>query len=295
MSFEWIAQGHYWRGRFEAMASPCEILVDSEDEQLARRLYQKVRAEARRIEAKYSRYRSDSELSRINRSRGKALTVDEETARLLDYADLCHQLSEGKFDISSGVLRQVWRFDGSDRLPNADAVAALLQRVGWEKIHWRAPEITLPAEMELDFGGIGKEYAVDRCAQLCREESDTPVLLNFGGDLHTTAPRRDARPWRVNIDDPRVEHERGLITLELGRGAIATSGDACRYLLKEGVRYSHILDPQTGWPVRHAPRSVTVMAANCIEAGMLATFAMLQGERAEQFLETQQVAHWVIR
>lgn len=295
ISYRQHEQGGSWHGTFEAMASPCEVLVDSEDEQLARELYDLVRDEALRIEHKFSRYRDDSELSRINRSDGKPVTVDAETTQLLDYADQCYRLSAGTFDISSGVLRAVWRFDGSDRLPDPSAVAEVLTRVGWDKVDWRPPQISLPAGMELDFGGIGKEYAVDRCALLCRAHSDVAVLISFGGDLHATAPRRGDRPWYVAVDDPRQENEQQTATIELRRGAIATSGDAHRYLLRDGVRYSHILDPQTGWPVRNAPRSVTVLAQSCVEAGMLATFAMLQGAHAEQFLQEQRAVYWCVR
>jgi len=276
------------------MASPCELLIDTEDESLARRLCELVATEAKRIEAKYSRYRDDSELTRINRSGGEPITVDEETALLLDYADQCYQLSDGRFDISSGVLRAVWRFDGSDRLPSAESVSEILARVGWSNVTWQRPQLILPAGMELDFGGIGKEYAVDRCALLCHQQRDVSLLINFGGDLYASGPRRDGQPWRVAVEDPRGDTDSGLATIELSHGAIATSGDAQRFLLKDGVRYSHILDPKTGWPVPGAPRSVTVLAQSCVEAGMLATFAMLQGNEAERFLKQQQLRYWCV-
>ena len=294
MQCEYIAAGGYWLGTFNAMASPCEILIDSDDEALAKRLCQLAHDETRRIEQKYSRYQADSALSKINHSNGKPVSVDDETAQLFDYAEQCWRLSQGKFDITSGVLRAAWRFDGSDRIPTAAAVIALLDRVGWQKLQWRKPQLILPAGMELDFGGIGKEYAVDRCALLCKQQSDVSVLINYGGDLYSSGPRRGDQPWLVGIDDPRSDDGKGVATLQLRNGGIATSGDARRYLLKEGVRYGHILDPQTGWPVRNGPRSVTVLAQSCVEAGMLATFAMLQGEGAEEFLRQQQVVHWCV-
>jgi len=149
--------------------------------------------------------------------------------------------------------------------------------------------------MELDLGGIGKEYAVDRCAMLIAESDPRSVLINFGGDLYSSGPRRDGRPWTVAIDDPRASGKQEVGTIELRHGAIATSGVAHRYLLRDGIRYSHILDPHTGWPVRDAPHSVTVLTDTCTEAGMLATFAMLQGSNAETFLKEQQVTHWCVR
>jgi thiamine biosynthesis lipoprotein len=119
-------------------------------------------------------------------------------------------------------------------------------------------------------------------------------MLNFGGDLLALGPRRDGRPWLVGIeslDAPAASAKQ----IELERGALATSGDARRFLLKDGKRYGHILDPRTGWPVEGAPRSVTVAAPTCSEAGMLATLALLRGRDAESFLAAQGVRHWCLR
>ena len=133
MDCDWVESAGHWRGFFSCMASPCEILIDSDDPDLAQSLTDLVSAEALRIEQKYSRYREDSETSKINRSAGQTVRVDAETARLLDYADQCYRLSGGKFDITSGILRKAWRFDGSDRVPSPAAVAALLEHIGWSQ------------------------------------------------------------------------------------------------------------------------------------------------------------------
>lgn len=290
----------YWLGRFHAMASPCEILVDVDDESEAGRLVELAREEALRIERKYSRYRDDSVIQRINNAGGRPVEVDDETAALFDYAAQCHQLSGGHFDITSGVLRQVWCFDGSDRVPTPEAVAAVLPRIGWERVGWTRPMISLPPGMEIDFGGIGKEYAVDRSARLIGEQSDASVLVNFGGDLYVNKARCNGRGWFVGVEDPTSGMPAAgggdsVHRFELQHGGVGTSGDARRYLLKDGVRYSHILDPTTGWPARDAPRSVTVAAGTCTEAGLLATFAMLRGARAESFLRSEGVRYWCVR
>jgi thiamine biosynthesis lipoprotein len=147
--------------------------------------------------------------------------------------------------------------------------------------------------MEIDFGGIGKEYAVDSAAALVRTVSDR-CLLNFGGDLLALGPQSGNAPWRVGIESVR---DAGAVAqqIDLTVGALATSGDARRFLLKDGQRYGHVLDPRTGWPVAGAPRSVTVAAASCTEAGMLATLALLQGPQAEAFLEAQGAQFWALR
>lgn len=292
-AIELVRRNNIWVGSFNAMAGPCELLMDFDDRALASHLLSIAFHEARRIERKYSRYRSDNIVHRINSGDGDEVDVDAETALLLDYADRCFQLSEGRFDITSGVLREVWRFDGSDNVPTAEAVAALLPRIGWQKVRWVSPRLQMPAGMEIDFGGIGKEYAVDRTALLLRQHVRGGLLINYGGDLCALGPRRDDTPWEVAIevpDDGKAPHH----IIYLKSGAVATSGDARRFLLKGDVRYGHILNPLNGWPVPDAPRSVTTIGSTCMEAGMLSTFAILHGAGAELFLQEQQLEYLCI-
>ena len=278
---------------FAAMASPCEVLFEANDAALARRLGELAAGEAWRIERKFSRYRADSVVARIHASGGAPVNVDAETAALLDYAQHCHVLSAGRFDITSGVLRRLWKFDGQERLPAAAAVAAVLPYVGFARLTWRRPQLTLPAGMEIDFGGLGKEYAVDRAFALLRAEFDGALLVNFGGDLRASAAPASG-PWRVGVERPGAAREPRLL-LELAQGALATSGTTHRYCIVDGVRYGHILDPRTGHPVEQAPLSVTVAAATCSEAGTFSTFAMLQGAGAERFLEAEGLKYWCLR
>ena len=279
---------------FHAMATPCEMRLETDDPDLARRAGAAVEAEARRIEAKYSRYRADSVVGKINRAGGAEIAVDAETAHLLDFAAQCYAVSGGLFDITSGVLRRIWRFDGSDNLPTPDQIKPLRALVGWHRVVWKPPAIILPAGMEIDLGGLAKEYAVDRALAALRAITAEPALVNFGGDLAVTGPRRGGKAWNVAIEHVERSGEMAGM-LELSNGALATSGDMRRYLLKDGVRYGHILDPKTARPVMDAPRSVTVAAATCIAAGMTATLAMLHGRRAEAFLKSEGVRAWCIR
>jgi len=278
--------------RFLAMGSPCEILFAGVTAEAAGQLARAGITESWRIERKFSRYRADSVVAAINASGGCPIPIDAETGRLLDYAAHCHELSDGRFDITSGVLRRAWRFDGGDRLPSAEQVAALLPLVGFTRLQRATDSITVPAGMQIDLGGLAKEYAVDRALEML-QACGVPVLVNFGGDLRASAAP-GAQPWQVGVEAPGRDAAPALV-LELSRGALATSGDTHRYLLHEGVRYGHILDPRTGWPVRGAPRSVTVAAASCIEAGTLSTIALLQGPDAEAFLQDMGARHWCLR
>ncbi|MFZ5724610.1 MAG: FAD:protein FMN transferase [Pseudomonadota bacterium] len=291
-----VSVGGRLHGRFSAMASPCEILAHGADENMLARLTALAHGEAIRIERKFSRYRDDSVLARIHAGNGNAVPIDDETWRLLQYADELYRLSDGLFDITSGVLRRAWKFDGSDRVPSAAQVAELLPLIGWSRVQWDRTSIRLAPGMQIDFGGIGKEYAVDRALALLAAEFRGPLLVNFGGDLAAaagdTAAGVPAHEWSVGIEAADGGRE-GVIRLR--SGGIATSGDARRFLLKDGVRYGHILDPRTGWPVPQAPRSVTVMARTCLEAGTLSTLAMLQGAGAEAFLAAQDLPYRIQR
>ena len=269
-------------GRFTAMASPCEVLVDGADAAELRRVTRVVETEVRRIEQLWSRYREGNVVHRINTAGGRAITVDDETAQFLDYAAHLHAWSDGLFDVTSGVLRRAWKFDGSDRVPAQSQVDALLPLVGWDKVSWQSPVLQMPMGMEIDFGGIGKEYAVDRACALARYATSLPVLVNCGGDLACTGPRANGEPWQVGIDTGVPGAATPLV--KLSQGGVATSGDANRFLLKDGVRYPHVLDPRSGWPVTGGPRAITVAAQTCTEAGVLSTVALLHGAGAEEFL-----------
>jgi thiamine biosynthesis lipoprotein len=262
-----LRQDAHWLGRFKAMASPCELLIDHASHREATELLERAAAEALRIEHKFSRYRADGIVSQINTSSGRTIEVDNETAQLLDYAAECWNISEGLFDITTGILRRVWKFDGGNQLPSSAEIAELLSRIGWDKVGWAKPLITLPAGMEIDLGGIGKEYAVDRTASLIRTHTQESFVVNYGGDLYISGPRSNGEFWTIGVDDPEAT----------------------------GIRYSHILNPKTGWPIVAAPRAVTVIAETCVEAGTLSTFAMLQGSNAEAFLNSQGVKHWISR
>ena len=281
----------FWKGSFMAMASPCDVLMEVDQQSLAQDILSAIAEEAWRIEDKFSRYKKDNIIYKINGSKGESVSIDEETSRLLDFANELFEISEGLFDITSGVLRTVWKFDGSDNVPDKKQIKKIVKKIGWQKVDRENSKVTLPKDMEIDLGGIGKEYAVDRCVQIARQKTSESVLVNFGGDLAMTTARKNNQFWSVGRLVTGSEEACGLF--QLYGGAIATSGDANRYLLKDGVRYSHILNPKTGWSIIDAPHTISVAAPTCVEAGMMSTLAMLQGSQAEAFLKLQEVDYWV--
>lgn len=277
---------------FDAMASPCEVLIETDDAQLVDRLAQQITAETWRIEDKFSRYNPNSLVSKINKAMGKSIPIDLETFRLLEFANECFLLTDGLFDITSGLLRKVWQFDGSNNIPKQSQINALLPQIDWQQVRYTDSSITLPAGMEIDFGGIGKEYAVDKVVQLIAQTSDAPVLVNFGGDLCASKARKNNEPWVVGIELKGIKENTETI-ISFSQGGIATSGDANRYLLKDNVRYSHILNPKTGWPVQGSANSITVASHNCVQAGMIATISMLLGKDGQDFLEQNGFKYWL--
>lgn len=268
-----------FRRAFRAMGSPCQVQLYGESEVDVEAAARAALAEVERLEGKYSRYRDDSVVTAINRSAGDpaGICVDSETTALLDYAETAHAQSGGLFDVTSGILRRAWNHK-SGRIPGQEEIAPLLERVGWRKVRWRRPRLVLPLSgMELDFGGYVKEYAADRVAELCRRRGVRFGMVDLGGDIAVVGPHPDGSPWRIGTRDP-ANPEHALTSLSLEQGAVATSGDYERFILHEGKRYSHILDPRTGWPV-DGMASVSVAASHCLLAGTVSTIAMLKGTR----------------
>jgi thiamine biosynthesis lipoprotein len=300
------------RYRFTVMGGPAEVQVEAPDGDTAAKWLAAARTEAERIEARFSRYRSDSWVGRLNaQAGGAALPADDEAMQWLAVADALHRDSGGRFDATSGALREAWRgvFDrdaaapdapiaslapkapegpnaanaGDARPsadsrhaapPDADTLRAALARVGWSRVAWRGREVRLPQPgMALDFGGFGKEIAVDRLVDVLRAGGAAHALVNLAGDCRALGPRPDGQPWQVGIAHPRAPGQM-LATLPLQDAAVATSGDYERCFWHDGRRYGHVLDARTGWPVAFWA-SVSVLAPTALQAGNAATLALL--------------------
>jgi thiamine biosynthesis lipoprotein len=152
--------------------------------------------------------------------------------------------------------------------------------------------LKLKKGMEIDFGGIVKEYAVDKCLELATQGNSTAVLVNFGEDLAVNAPPKTGS-WTVAIEEAFKRKLEGA-KLAIKSGALATSGDTHRFLVHEGRRYSHILNPKTGYPVENGVATITVQAPSCTLAGLFATISHLHQDPVG-FLEAQNMRFWVLR
>lgn len=261
------------------MGSPCELRLYSETKNTAKQAAEAATVEVLRLEKKYSRYRDDSVTTKINNSAGNkaGIEVDHETALLLNYAQVGFEQSDGLFDITSGILRSAWDFR-SDELPMQNDIEELLPLIGWDKLEWNSPNLVLPKTgMQLDFGGYVKEYAADVAVNVIKKLGINNGLVNLGGDICIIGPHPGGEAWKVGIRNPR-NPEQPISFVLLHKGGLASSGDYERFMIVDGIRYAHILNPKTGWPV-NSLAGVSICAEQCIVAGTSSTIAMLKGEQ----------------
>ena len=279
---------------FQAMAATNEVVLAAADAATARAHASVAIDEVARIERKYSRYRADSIVSRINAGAGgrDAVACDDETWSLFEHAHALYEHSGGLFDITSGVLRRVWDFKAA-QLPDEAALAALLPLIDWPRVqrHERSVRLPLPG-MEIDFGGFGKEYAADRAGALLAQRGVAHGYVNLAGDMRVIGPRPDGQPWRIGIQHPRRRGEL-VAHLPVAQGGLATSGDYERFFEADGRRYCHVLNPRSGWPVSYW-QSISVLAPLTVMAGNCSTIAMLMEAQGLAFLEAAGVSYLAI-
>jgi thiamine biosynthesis lipoprotein len=260
---------------FTAMGGPCRIRINCAEED-AEALVQEAVAEVERLEARYSRYRPDSLVSRINAAAGtgEPIPIEAETAGLLHYADTLWKESGGLFDLTSGILRRAWDF-GAGRAPAQSDLDALLPLIGWDKVEWSGESVLLPEEgMEIDLGGCVKEYACDSVANRLKAQGLESGLVDLAGDMVAIGTQLNGDPWQVGIRHPE-EKQRAIARIPFADAALASSGDYERCLNLDGERMGHILSPKTGWPVQGLI-AVSIVARQCLVAGSAATVAMLK-------------------
>jgi len=230
-------------------------------------------------EAKFSRFRPTSLVSRINAAAGISwVEVDEEMNQLLALCDTLYAMTRGVLDPTALPLIHLWNWKAEQPvIPTADRIAAARRLVGWTKVQRTPGKIFLPeAGMALDFGGFGKEYAVDLVAQIAVNHGISNVLVDFGHDLRALGAPPGRPAWHIGLEDPKAP---GKLAGSIGvtDKGVASSGDYVRCFMIEGRRYGHIIDPRTGWPVDNGCTQVTVLAGTCLQAGVLSTTAFVLG------------------
>jgi FAD:protein FMN transferase len=266
---------------FHALGTKCSVKFRQEDERKALIFAAEVLGWIGKFEAKFSRYQPDSLISKINNSAGQEwVEVDAEMEHLLKLVDNLHQRTDGILDPTMLPLLRVWDWKKAHtKLPESSEVKAALALTGWGKVERRAGAVRLPEPgMGLDFGGFGKEYAVDYLAQIARQSGIQDALIDLGRDIYALGGNGVHPFWHVGIQDGGKPDEcwGGLAVTD---HAVSSSGDYARYFSHGSTRYGHILDPRTGWPVKNGMRAVTVVAKSCLEAGIYSTTVFVLGPK----------------
>lgn len=266
---------------FKALGTNCSIKFRLADDRAALEFAAKALDWIGRFEKSFSRFRPDSIISRINRAAGGGwVEIDEETEHLLGLADDLHRRTNGIMDPTLLPLLEVWDWKSvHTRLPAASEVKAALQLTGWKKVERRPGAVRLPIKgMGLDLGGFGKEYAVDYLARMALQSGIHDALIDLGRDIFALGGNGTHPFWHVGIEDG-CNPGQCWGGLAVSGHAVSASGDYARHFTHQGVRYGHILDPRTGWPVANGMRAVTVIAPSCLEAGIYSTTVFVLGAR----------------
>jgi len=229
------------------------------------------------VNAEMSTYRADSVITAFNQAAGgEAVRLPAGFVAVLSEALYWAEATDGAFDPTAGPLVNLWGFgppQHRDDIPEAQAIQETRAQVGWERLEFVPERGTLiqPGGIYLDLSGIAKGWGVDVLAEHLIERGVGGFLVDIGGDLRTHGRRPDGRAWRVAIERPRPGVRELQDVLELGSVALATSGDYRNFFEAGGRRFSHLIDPRTGFPVDHDTVSVTVVAERCVTADALAT------------------------
>lgn len=266
--------------RANLMGSVFEISLVGTDSASLEYQIQLVIDEIERIENLISEWRPNTQISEVNRNAGiRPVKVDREVFELTRRAISYSILSDGAFDISVAALDKIWRFDGSmDALPLDAAVQNSVTKVGFEKIELDSIASTIflkQSGMKIGFGSIGKAYAADRGRHILQEMGVKGGLINASGDIALWGKPPGKKSWSIGISDPEKPYK---ITrkLRMKEGAVATSGNYQKYVMFNGVRYSHIINPRTGYPATELA-SVTVIGPMAEFANALSTSVMVLG------------------
>ncbi|MBI2518571.1 MAG: FAD:protein FMN transferase [Opitutae bacterium] len=266
--------------RWHALGTQCEVQYACADSGHARAFENEATGWVAAFEAKYSRFRPDSLISRINAAAGGDwVPVDPEMDAFLDLSGSLHQLTGGVLDVTALPLMRLWDYKAATpRIPAPQEVAAALRLVGWSKVQRAPGRVRLPLPgMALDFGGWGKEYAVDMIAQLARRHGIEQALVDFGHDLCAVGAAPGKPGWHIGLEDPAQPGVACWGSIAARDCGVASSGDYIRGFTQDGRRYGHIIDPRNGRPVANGCRQVTVVARTCVQAGVLSTAVFILG------------------
>lgn len=242
-----------------------------------------------KVDNSMSTYKENSEISQYNRLPvGKALTISQEFAEVVKISQHVWQLSNGAFDPTIGPLVDLWGFGPGERhdsIPTSKAIAQTKAQIGFDSVVLEENNLSKTKPVALDLSAVAKGYAVDRVADLLEMLALPDYLVEIGGEIRVSGFNADGIAWRIAMEQPQLFAEVDQV-ISITDIAVATSGDYRNYFERDGVRYSHTIDPKTGMPIDHNLASVTVLSESCAVADAWATaFSVMGADKSLELAE----------
>jgi len=265
------------------MGGRFDITIVANDSLTAEQNIDEVIAEITRIEYLISDWKPNTQISEVNRNAGiQPVKVDKEVFELTKRAIHFSEITNGGFDISFAAMDRIWKFDGSmTEMPSAEAIKKSVEKVGYKNIILDSVQSTIFLKlkgMKIGFGALGEGYATDKCREIMIGKGIKAGIVNGSGDMSTWGKQPNGKPWKIGITNP-FHPDKLLTTVPLEKGAVTTSGSYEKFVVFNGKRYSHIINPATGYPVTGLC-SVTVFGPNAETANGLSTSLMVLGKTA---------------
>lgn len=266
--------------KLSMLGSPFEITVIAKDTVEGNYFADLAVAEVKRIENQISDWIPTTQISEINRNAGKkAIKVDDEVFELVQRAIKISKLTNGAFDISYASMDKIWKFDGSMKeMPSPEAIKKSVEKIGYHNIILDENQKTIFLKLEgmkLGLGGIGQGYIADKVKALLQSKGCSSGIVNVSGDINTWGKQLDGKPWTIGIINP-MNKNKVFATFPIEDSAVETSGSYEKFVMFNGIRYSHIIDPRTGYPATGIV-SVSVFAKQTEVADALATGIFVLG------------------
>lgn len=264
------------------MGGRFDISIVAKDSATASQKIEEVIAEITRIENLISDWKPDSQVSEVNQNAGiRPVKVDREVFELMQRAIKLSEITKGGFDISFAAMDRIWKFDGSmTEMPSAEAIKKSVEKVGFHNIILDSIHSTIFLKikgMKIGFGALGEGYATDKCRAMMIAQGINAGIINGSGDMSTWGKQPNGSPWKIGITNPfKPEKLLGVVSLE--QEAVTTSGSYEKFVVFNGKRYSHIINPATGYPATGLC-SVTIFGPNAETANGLSTSIMVLGQK----------------
>lgn len=269
-----------YKRKLSMLGSPFEMTVVAKDSVQGNYYIDLAVAEVKRVEYLISDWIPTTQISQVNKNAGiKPVKVDKEVFDLVGRAIKVSQITSGAFDLSYASMDKIWKFDGSMKtMPTEEAIKKSVSKIGYKNIILDPKEQTIFLKyegMKLGLGGIGQGYIADKVKELLFSKGCTSGIVNVSGDINAWGKQPDGKPWTVGIINP-MNKNKVFATFPLENSAVETSGSYEKFVMFNGIRYAHIIDPRTGYPAQGII-SVSVFAKQTEIADALATGIFVLG------------------